>query len=1213
MRSLEALESLRSGADMSEERDKNGGYGPNVWLIDEMYKEYKERPASLSESWREFFSDYEPSAGRAVAPGAAAAEPAAAAPAVRVAAPEPTVPAATPLRGPAARLVENMERSLKMPTATTVRTLPVKLLEENRRLLNEHLADAVGGKVSFTHILAWAVVRALAAMPGMRAIFTEIDGAPHKLQPEAINLGLAVDIQRKDGTRALVVPSIKHAETLEFAAFFAAYNDLIRRSQSNALTPDDFADTTATLTNPGMLGTTQSVPRLMAGQSVIVGVGAIDYPAEYQLADPEALARLGVSKVLTVTSTYDHRVIQGAESGAFLGLIADYVQGGHEFYQEVFASLRVPHKPMRVARDANPFMGGSGEQALEEKQAGVLHLINMYRVRGHLVAHTNPLGQEVPSHPELDLAHHGLTVWDLDREFFCEALGGRPRATLREILRTLQDAYCGPIGVEYMFIQEPDQKAWIQTRVEGVNRASWLADDDKRRILFRLNAAEAFEKFLHTKYIGHKRFSLEGAETLIAMLDRLFGVAVAAGIEEAVLGMAHRGRLNVLANILGFSYERLFRRFEGDLDPNSREGTGDVKYHMGATGTFTGPNGGSLRIDLASNPSHLEAVDPVTEGMARAAQDVRGEGARAKVIAVLVHGDAAFAGQGVVAETLNMSNLSGYRTGGTVHIVVNNGIGFTTSPADARSSVYATDVAKMVQAPIFHVNGDDPEACARVIDLAFAFRQAFRKDVVVDMICYRRWGHNEGDEPGFTQPLMVAKIRDKRSVRKLYTEKLVNRGDMTIGEAEAALNDFKARLEEAFTATHETEPPEVRLPALAPVPLPTATPPAVGAASIARILAVMATAPEGFTPHPKLARHLREHLHEGEMVAGGGDEPRFDWATAESLAIGTLLLEGRAVRLSGQDTRRGTFSQRHAVLVDQTTGAEWIPLAHLDPGQAPFLLYDSLLSEYAALGFEYGYSVARQDVLVAWEAQFGDFSNGAQIIIDQFFAAAAEKWDQNSRLTLLLPHGLEGQGPEHSSSRLERFLQLCARNNLRVAAPTTAAQYFHLLRSQAYLKPATPLVVMTPKSLLRAPVAESPAGAFSTGAFQRTLTDSEASAETRLLLLCSGKVAFDLMAHRKRNPAPSTAIVRVEQLYPFPADEIAALLSVLPGVAQARWVQEEPQNMGAWSFVQPQLVGLLGGRELRYVGRAANPSPATGSARLHQLEQEHILVQAFEP
>jgi multifunctional 2-oxoglutarate metabolism enzyme len=1201
---------------MSEDKDKSSGYGPNVWLIDEMYREYKERPDSLSETWRDFFSDYEPSAGRAV-PAAAAAEPAPAAatapaaPALTVAAVEPPAPTATPLRGPAARLVENMERSLRVPTATSVRTINVKLLEENRRLLNEHLADAVGGKVSYTHFLAWAVVQALVAMPGMRAIYTELEGAPHRLDPEHINLGLAVDVQRKDGSRGLVVPSVKRSERLDFAAFFAAYNDLIRRAQTSALTPDDFADTTATLTNPGMLGTTQSVPRLMAGQSLIVGAGAIDFPAEYQLADPAALARLGIGKVLTVTCTYDHRVIQGAESGAFLARIASYLGGEHEFYEGIFASLRVPHKPMVLSRDSNPLPAGRDGLAVAEKQAGVLQLVNMYRVRGHLVAHTNPLSQEVPSHPELDLAHHGLSVWDLDREFFCKGLGGHSHATLRTILQILQDAYCGPVGVEYMFIQEHDQKAWIQERVEGVNRTSWVTSDEKRRILFRLNAAEAFERFLHTKYIGHKRFSLEGAETLIALLDRLFCDAAAAGIEEAALGMAHRGRLNVLANILGFSYEGLFRQFEGDIDPLSREGTGDVKYHLGAEGTFTGPDGRTLHIAMASNPSHLEAVDPVVEGMARAHQDARGEGARGKVMAVLVHGDAAFAGQGVVAETLNMSALSGYRTGGTVHIVVNNGIGFTTSPADARSSVYATDVAKMVQAPIFHVNGEDPEACARVIDLAFEFRQTFNKDVVVDMICYRRWGHNEGDEPAYTQPLMYAKIREKRSVRKLYTEKLVNRGDLAIKEAEEALNDFQARLEAAFTATKEAASPEVCLLPEELPPLPSAAPPSVDAATVARILGVMATVPDGFALHPKLAKHLKEHHDEGGMLARGEGMPSFDWATGETLAFGTLLLEGRPVRLAGQDSRRGTFSQRHAVLVDQKSGREWIPLQHLDDRQGPFLLFDSLLSEYAALGFEYGYSVSRPDALVLWEAQFGDFGNGAQIIVDQFIAAAAEKWRQHSRLALLLPHGLEGQGPEHSSARLERFLQLCARYNMRVAAPTTAAQYFHLLRSQAYLEPATPLVVMTPKSLLRAAVAESPASELVAGSFQRTIADPEAAADTRLLLLCSGKVAFDLQAYRRKNAISGAAIVRVEQLYPTPADEIAALLSVMPRLSEVRWVQEEPQNMGSWSFIAPQLQALLGGIPLRYVGRPANPSPATGSARLHQVEQEHLVVQAF--
>ena len=1193
---------------MPEDKDKPATYGPNVWLIDEMYREYREHPESLSETWREFFSDYRPAAERMLPPAAPPAAPAAAAPVAPAVpakpAPAPAVPSAQPLRGPAARLVENMQRSLTVPTATSVRTLPVKLLEENRRLLNEHLADAVGGKVSFTHFLAWAVVRALREMPTMRAIFMEIDGQPHRVEPEHVNLGVAVDVAKRDGSRALVVPAIKRAESLDFAGFFAAYNDLVRRAQSNALTPEDFADTTVSLTNPGMLGTTQSVPRLMAGQSLIVGIGSIGYPAEYSLADPQALARLGVSKVITMTCTYDHRLIQGAESGAFLGLVAEFLAGDREFYEDLFASLRVPHKPMRMTRDSNPYFSSSGDQSILEKQAGVLHLINMYRVRGHLVAHTNPLGQDPPSHPELDLAHHGLTLWDLDRTFFTEGLGGRDRATLRDILEILQDAYCGPIGVEYMFIQEPDQKAWLQARVEGIHRNEWLTSAEKRRILERLNAAEAFERFLHTRYLGHKRFSLEGSETLIAVLDRLLQKAAENGVAEVVLGMAHRGRLNVLANTLGKSYQKIFREFEGDLDPFSREGTGDVKYHLGATGTFTGPGGARVAITLASNPSHLEAVGPVVEGMARAAQDLAGDATRDKVIAVLVHGDAAFAGQGVVAETLNMSNLSGYRTGGTVHVVVNNGIGFTTSPADARSSVYATDVAKMVQAPVFHVNGDDPEASAHVMDLAFAFRRTFKKDVVIDMITYRRHGHNEGDEPAYTQPLMYALIRDKRSVRKLYTETLVNRGDLTIEEAEQALAEFQALLEAAFAATKETAGPDVcLLPEEAPVPpVPPSAPP-VARAALDRVSTGITAVPAGFEVHPKLARQLAQQR---EMLA----RDAVTWGAAELLAFGTLLLEGRPVRLSGQDSRRGTFSQRHSVLVDQATGAEYCPLQHLDAAQAPFLVYDSLLSEYAVLGFEYGYSFTRPDTLVLWEAQFGDFANGAQIIVDQFIAAAEEKWKQRARLGLLLPHGYEGQGPEHSSARIERVLQLCAKGNLVVAIPTTAAQYFHLLRRQAYLEVPKPLVVFTPKSLLRADAAKSAAADFTDHAFRAVLADPEQPEAPTRVVFCTGKVAYDLLEARRSSGA-NAAVVRVEQLYPFPAGEIADLLATMPSLTDAVWAQEEPANMGAWGFVAPLLRDLLGARPLGYAGRLASPSPATGSSRLHQAEQEKLAADAF--
>jgi len=1190
---------------MGDAAEKAAAFGPNVWLIDEMYREFVEHPEHLSEGWRDFFSDYRPQVGRpAPAPQAGTVPreeltPPAARPEV------PELPEnAEPLRGVAARIVENMEKSLAVPTATTVRTVQVKLLEENRHLINQHLAEGTGGKVSFTHLIAWAVVKAMAHVPGVRSTFAVFDGQPYKVVPGHVNLGLAVDVTRRDGTRALLVPCIKAAETLGFAEFFAAYNELLRKINANQLSPDDFVGTNVSLTNPGMLGTSQSVPRLMAGQSCIVAAGSIAYPPEFQAADEAAVARLGIAKVMTLTNTYDHRVIQGAESGEFLSRIAQLLDGDQDFYLEIFASLRIPHAPYRTSRDINPFFSPDS-RGLLEKQAAVQQLIHMYRVRGHLIAHTNPLADDIPTHEELELARYGLTLWDLDRPFLTGGLGGRDQATLREILATLREAYCGTVSIEYMHIQDPEQKAWIQARVEGQDATVWLTRDDKRRILGGLGDAEAFERFLGTKYIGHKRFSLEGAESLIPMLDRLLAGAAAAGTEDVVVGMAHRGRLNVLANILGKSYEKIFREFEGDLDPLSREGTGDVKYHLGARSVFTAPGGASVKVTLASNPSHLEAVGPVVEGMVRAIQDLLGDTERERVLPVLVHGDAAFAGQGVVAETLNMSALPGFRTGGTIHLVVNNGIGFTTSPVDARSSVYATDVARMVQAPIFHVNGEDPEACTHVIDLALAFRQAFQKDVVVDMICYRSHGHNEGDEPAFTQPLMYAKIRGRRSVRKLFTEKLVNRGDISLAEAEEAFGHFQARLEAAFEATRESAPPQA-------VPLPEGEveipepepPPRVEAATLQRILDAIAAVPEGFRVHPKLARLVARR-------AEALREDAVDWGTAEALAFGSLLLDGIPVRLSGQDSRRGTFSHRHALLVDQQTGAEYAPLQHLGPEQAPFLIYDSLLSEYAVLGFEYGYSVSRPKALVLWEAQFGDFANGAQIIIDQFIAAAFEKWGQRSRLTLLLPHGYEGQGPEHSSARLERFLVLCAEGNMRVAVPSTAAQHYHLLRSQAILAEPVPLVVMTPKSLLRLDAARSTAGDLTDRHWRPVLADPAALAGARRAVLCSGKIAHELEAHRAAIGAEPTAVVRVEQLYPFPGRHLAELLAAAPALAELRWVQEEPANMGAWRFVQPHLLDIAAGRRLTYVGRTPSGSPATGSARMHQAEQDAILAEAF--
>ncbi|MDQ3958479.1 MAG: multifunctional oxoglutarate decarboxylase/oxoglutarate dehydrogenase thiamine pyrophosphate-binding subunit/dihydrolipoyllysine-residue succinyltransferase subunit, partial [Actinomycetota bacterium] len=726
-----------------------------------MYRRYQENPKAVTESWREFFEDYEPAGEpKRDRPAPERSEPAEAPreapppppPAAQETAPQPVPEDASPLRGVAARIAENMEASLGIPTATSVRTIPAKLLEENRRIINRYLAGKRGGKVSFTHLIGYAILRALESRPAMKASYAEIDGKPHVVQHKHVNFGLAVDVERKDGGRILYVPNIKDADELDFAGFFSAYEQVIRKVRANELAPEDFAGTTVTLTNPGTVGTRLSVPRLMPSQGLIVGTGAIGYPIEYEAADPRSLARIGVSKVMTITSTYDHRIIQGAESGQFLALIHDLLLGGERFYDEIFASLKIPYRPVRWSRDRSP------EGAAEvEKQSKVIQLINMYRVRGHLLAELNPIGWEILSHPELDLSYYGLTVWDLDRWFLTDDLSGGARQSLRQILDRLRDAYCRTTGIEYMHISEPDQKRWIQQRVEAeVDQEFSL--DDKKHILERLNAAEAFERFLHSKYTGQKRFSLEGAESLIPMLDWLLERAAGQGIVEAVMGMSHRGRLNVLANIVGKPLDQIFNEFEGNIAPDTVQGSGDVKYHLGMTGLFTTRTGERLGIVLASNPSHLEAVDPVVEGMARAKQDMLGKGANGRVLPILLHGDAAFAGQGVVAETFNLSALPGYRTGGTIHIVVNNNIGFTTAPAAGRSTTYATDIAKMVQAPIVHVNGDDPEACVRAVSLALDFRQAFEKDVVIDLVCYRRYGHNEADEPAFTQPLMYSKI-----------------------------------------------------------------------------------------------------------------------------------------------------------------------------------------------------------------------------------------------------------------------------------------------------------------------------------------------------------------------------------------------------------------------------------------------------------------------
>jgi len=1191
------------------DRKRFEGLGPNVGLVEELYRQYLEDPGSVGEGWREYFADYVPlgAAERAAGAGVAAAAPAAArapapaAPPAAAPAAEPArrdAAAAEPLRGGSVRQAENMEASLAVPTATSVRTIPAKLLEINRAILNNQLKRTGRGKVSFTHLIGYAVVRALAAAPALNASFVRRDGKPAVVRHPHVNLGLAVDVVRRDGTRALLVPNVKNADTLDFAAFLSAYEEAVRRVRAGEVEPKDLEGTTATLTNPGMIGTVQSVPRLMPGQGVIVAVGAITDPPGYEGADPATLARLGVGKVVTLTSTYDHRIIQGAESGELLGRIQALLLGEEGFYDDVFASLQIPYEPARWMRDTSPH---ADELAAHEKSVAVQQIINLYRVRGHLIANLDPLGlQEARTHAELDPLHHGLTIWDLEREFPCGGIGGRRSMRLRDILRVLRDAYARTIGLEYMHIQDPDQKAWIQERVE--REPLPLSKERKRRVLERLNAAEAFETFLHTKFIGHKRFGLEGGESLIPMLDALLDRAADAGIEEAVVGMAHRGRLNVLANIIGKSYAQIFREFEGELDPDAPQGSGDVKYHLGAEGSHKAPSGASVRLTLASNPSHLEAVDPLVVGIARAKQDRMGDDQHARVLPILLHGDAAFAGQGVVGETLNLSELPGYEVGGTVHIVVNNQVGFTTAPEHGRSSVYPTDVAKMVQAPIFHVNGDDPEACIRVIELALDFRQTFRKDVVVDLFCYRRYGHNEADEPAFTQPRMYARIAAQRSVRKLYTETLVNRGDVSVDEAERLLSDFRRQLDGAFSEHDERVPQPAtvgrfrqRLPRR---PVETGVP----RETLDRAMEALSRTPEGFALHPKLERQLEARARE---YANGA----VDWATAEALAFGTLVLEGTPVRVAGQDTRRGTFSQRHALLVDQRTEREYVPLAHVAPSQAPFMIYDSLLSEYAALGFEYGYSLGDTAALVCWEAQFGDFVNGAQIVIDQYLAAAEDKWSQRSSLVLLLPHGFEGQGPEHSSARIERFLILCAEDNMRVAYPTTAAQYFHALRRQVASPVRVPLVCFTPKRYLRSPASRSAVSELVEGHFQPVLDDPGPPPEVHRVLLCTGKVAHELRAERDQRRAPA-AIVRLEEIHPFPAEDLSAVLARYPASVELVWVQEEPENMGAWSFVRGEMVDRMR-RAIRVAARERSASPATGSASVHEVEQRQLLDRCF--
>lgn len=1227
-------------------------FGVNADYVSELLRQFESDRSSVDQEWRSFFDELL-SNGRVEAEVAVAAPPDGAtlpqhtrereipaavspggvqatyewareaAPPVRV--PESAVPApatepqAQPvvadevvqriaIRGPALRIAENMEASLGVPTATSQRQIPIKLLDDNRRLINQHLAGS-GRKVSYTHLVVRAILKALQHFTQLNDSFEESDGSAYRVRHPQVNFGVAVDVTRKDGTHTLLVPNIKGADKLSFPQLLDAYDDVIKRARAGKLQIADFQGTTISLTNPGTIGTTASNPRLMPGQGVIVATGAIDHPPQYQAMSLEALSLIGISKVMTISSTYDHRIVQGAESGAFLALIDELLRGQHEFYDEIFADLGIRYRPYRWAMDLNPaILGEERHSDLVRKQARVFELINAYRVRGHLIADLDPLGwKTVQYHPELDIETYGLTIWDLDRQFITSGGGDSETATLREIVDHLHTYYCGKVGIEYRNIQGPEEKEWIRARVE--TQPPPVPVEVKKQILWKLISAELFERFLGTKYLGQKRFSIEGNETVIAVLDQLIESAAPRGIEDITIGMAHRGRLNVIANIIGKFCERIFTSFEGSIHPNFPHDQGDVKYHQGASGVRETADGHEVKLAVVPNPSHLEFVNPVVEGIVRARQDVDGE--RSSRLAVLLHGDAAFAGEGIVAETLNLSQLTGYKTGGTIHIVTNNQLGFTTPPEEGRSSTYSTDIAKMIQVPIFHVNSDDVEAAYNVLQIALDYRQKFQKDVVIDVIGFRRLGHNEGDEPTYTQPVMYQRIREHPGARALYAKKLIAEKVMTEEEIRTLMDERNRRYEnaqigaKAIVAKQGSQP---ELPAQAPEPESVeAVETGVDHETLRTIAHAITTVPRGFNLNPKIVGLLARRA---KMVEGGTP---VDWGMAEALAFGSLLIDGTPIRLTGQDTVRGTFSHRHASFIDTQTGQEWAPLSQLSQERTKYEIYDSPLSEAGALGFEYGYSVAAPSELVLWEAQFGDFINAAQVIVDQFIAAGEEKWNQTSSLVLLLPHGYEGQGAEHSSARIERFLQLCAEGNMQVVNPSTAAQYFHVLRRQGLQQIHKPLIVITPKSLLRLPEAASTVDHFTSGGFLPVIGDGSVDeANVTRVLMCSGKVYYELVAERKRLEEPGTAILRVEQFYPFPNNLLQKELSRFANATDIRWVQEEPENMGGWSFMEPRLLKLLGPKQsLRYIGRAASASPATGSHTIHQMEQQRLVSDAF--
>ncbi|MFZ4589516.1 MAG: multifunctional oxoglutarate decarboxylase/oxoglutarate dehydrogenase thiamine pyrophosphate-binding subunit/dihydrolipoyllysine-residue succinyltransferase subunit [Ignavibacteria bacterium] len=1203
-----------------KQREKISEFGVNTWYVMEMLNEFEKASDSVSDYWKEFFKSIEIEVKKTVTKikkdddndVSGKKKPA------NVNLPKPVAGEdVVQIRGAGVKIIENMDSSLSIPIATSLRSIPVKVLEENRKYINNHFRKTKQGKISFTHIIGWAIVKALKTIPVLNNAFTIIDGNPMVIKRNDVNIGLAIDLVKKDGTRSLVVPNIKKANLMNFRQFFDSYNDIISRARQNKIEVSDFIGTTISLTNPGTIGTSSSNPRLMVGQGAIIATGSIDYPAGFEASSSDVISSLGLSKVMNITSTYDHRIIQGAESGLFLKKLSELVAGEDGFYDEMFEDLGLLVKPLIWKPDNNTEEFESSLNIKEiEKITRVTQMMNMFRVRGHLLSNLDPIHPKAQYHPELDPLNYGFTVWDFDRKFFCDGLGGYKVATLRDILDMLHQTYCENIGVEYRHIQDPNEKQWLQNNMESVRNQPHYNNDFKKNILYKLIQAENFEKYIDKKYLGHKRFSLEGSETIIPVLDYLMNDAANDDVAELVLGMAHRGRLNVLANIIGKPMHAIFSEFEDIVDLDSAQGSGDVKYHLGASGDYETLGGKKIKVSIASNPSHLEYVNPVVEGIVRAKQSRMNDTEKNKIIPVLLHGDAAFAGEGIVAETLNLSQLHGYRTGGTIHLIINNQIGFTTTPVDARSTVYASDVAKMVQAPIFHVNGDDPEACMWVTKLAYEYRMKFNKDVVIDIFSYRRLGHNETDEPAFTQPVLYSLIRQHPSVKEIYQKRLLE--DKVLNADEVA--GMEKHIFEKMDANYEHVKigQEVYIKPFTDIPL-SATQEEIDSVrndgdsyaekdNLVEVVKGLTELPSDFHLHPKLKKFIegRKDFIEGKSGA--------DWALGESLAFGSLLTEGIPVRLSGQDVSRGTFSQRHVVLTDATDGAEHIPLNHISEGQAMIEPYDSLLSEAAVVGFEYGYTTSDPISLVIWEAQFGDFANSAQPLIDNFIVTSYTKWKLPNHLVMLLPHGQEGQGSEHSSARIERFLTLCAENNMRVCNLTTSAQYFHLLRNQAKAKNRRPLIIFTPKSLLRHPDVKSGLEDFTSGKFNEVLDDNAINKDkVRKVIVTSGKVYYDLLKHRKENKIDDVAIVRLEQYYPLPENE---LVDVVNGFAKAKsvvWVQEEPENMGALNFLKVRLdENKFTGKTLSFVSRKESASPAPGSHKKYDETQKLLIENSFK-